>query len=289
MRKASFTFVFFLCITFSLAQARREFEVASIRPVAGQPPNQVAVGVQINGSQMRISYLSLRDYIAMAHNVRLNQIAGPDWLATERFDIAAKLPEGATQSDVPEMLQTLLADRFQMKMHRESKEFPVYALEVAKTGLMVTESAPNADADANDTGAVNIVAGGSDAGVMINLGKGSYFALGRTGFETKRLKMSDFADMLTRFMDRPAIDMTGLKGIYDMTLELSPEDRMGMMIRSAVSAGLLLPPQALALLDTASSDSLSNSLKKLGLTLEPRRAPLDVLVIDQIQKTPTEN
>jgi uncharacterized protein (TIGR03435 family) len=97
------------------------------------------------------------------------------------------------------------------------------------------------------------------------------------------------ADMLTRFLDRPVIDMTNLKGAYDFTLELTPEDRMGMMIRSAVAAGMVLPPQALALLDGASNDSLSNAMKKVGLTLEPRKTPLEVVVIDQMQRTPTEN
>src|SRR5262245_26767273 len=126
----------------AFGQTRKEFEVSSIRPVAEQPPNQVAVGLHIDGSQVRITYLALKDYIAMAYRTRLNQVSGPDWLATQRFDIAAKLPDGASQADVLQMLQSLLADRFQMKMHREMKEFPVYALEVAKTGLKIMESGP---------------------------------------------------------------------------------------------------------------------------------------------------
>jgi uncharacterized protein (TIGR03435 family) len=289
MRMIRPTLLLLLTVAVSFAQTSKQFEVASIRPVAEQPPNQVGVGLTINGSQVRISYLSLKDYIGIAYRMRINQVVGPDWLGSQRFDIAAKLPEGAPQADVPEMLQALLADRFQMKSHRESKEFPVYALEVAKTGLKITESMTEAEAAAADAGAVNIAAGGSGLGATINFGNGSHFTLGVNGFETKRLTMGMFADMLTRFLDRPVIDMTGLKAGYDMTLELSPEDRMAMLIRSAVSAGVVLPPQALTLLDGASGDSLSNSLKKAGLTLESRRAPLDVIVVDQIQKTPTEN
>lgn len=271
----------------AFGQVRPEFEVASIRPVSEQAPNQVAVGLHIDGSQVRITYLALRDYIAMAYRVRLNQIAGPDWLASQRFDIAAKLHDGAAQAEVPEMLQALLADRFQLKMHRESKELPVYALEVAKTGLKLTESAP--DGEPANTGALNIAAGGNGTGATISFGKGSYFSLGVNGFETKKLTMATVADMLTRFLDRPVIDMTDLKGTYDMVLDLTPEDRMAMLIRSAVAAGVVLPPQALALIDNGSSASLVNALKKAGLTLEPRKTPLDVLVIDQIQKMPTEN
>ena len=289
MRMMRTTVVLLLTSAISFAQTPKRFEVASIRPVTEQPPNQVGVGLSIDGSQVRISYLALRDYISIAYRMRLNQIVGPDWLASQRFDIAAKLPEGASQADVPEMLQALLADRFQMKSHREMKEFPVYVLEVTKAGLKLTESVTEAEAAASGTGGVKIAAGGSGAGATINFGNGSYFSLGGNGFETKRLTMATFTDMLTRFLDRPVIDMTALKGGYDMVLDLSPEDRMSMLIRSAVAAGVVLPPQALALLDGASGDSLSNALKKAGLTLESRKAPLEVIVVDQMQKTPTEN
>jgi uncharacterized protein (TIGR03435 family) len=124
---------------------------------------------------------------------------------------------------------------------------------------------------------------------MITFGKDMYFSLGANGFEVKNLTMEMAADMLTRFLDRPVVDMTKLKGTYDFTLDLTPEDRMVMMVRSAVAAGIVLPPQALALLDTGSNASLTDALRKVGLTLDARRAPLDVLVIDEIRKTPTEN
>jgi len=280
-----------LCVlvaTLSFAQTRREFEVASIKPVSGQPVNQVAVDLHIDGSQVRLSYLSLKDYIGVAYRLKLNQIMGPDWMGSERFDIAAKLPEGASQSDVPEMLQALLTERFQIKSHRETKDLPVYALEVGKEGLKIKASDPNGTiADSN--GAVNVAAGGNGTGVAISFGGGSYFNLGPNGFEAKRLPFTTFADMLTRFLDRPVVDMTNLKGAYDLTLDLTPEDRTTMLIRSAVNAGVVLPPQALGLLDTASNASLSDALKKFGLTLEAKKAPLEVLVIDQLQKTPTEN
>ena len=128
-----------LAAVLSFAQTRQQFEVASIRPASEQPQAQVAVGLQIDGSQIRITYFSLKDYIGMAYRARPNQIIGPDWLESQRFDIAAKLPEGAKQADVPEMLQALLGERFQMKMHREMKEFPVYRLDVAKTAVKLTE------------------------------------------------------------------------------------------------------------------------------------------------------
>jgi len=277
-----------LAAVVAFGQTRKEFEVASIKPVGDQVANQVAVGLHIDGSQVRITYLSLKDYIGMAYRTRTNQIVGPDWLATQRFDIAGKLPDGAAQSDVVEMLQSLLADRFQMKMHREMKEFPVYALEVAKTGLKLTESVTEEEVR-NAGGAVNVAAGGDATGATISFGKGAYFSLGLTSLEIKKLTMSTVADMMTRFLDRPVVDLTNLKGGYDLVVDLTPEDRLSMLIRSAVAAGVVLPPQALALIDRGSIDSLTNGLKKVGLSLEARKAPLEVLVIDQMQKSPTEN
>ncbi len=273
----------------AFGQTPKEFEVASIKSVSEQPPNQVAVGLHIDGAQIGITYLSLRDYISLAYNVRLNQIVGPEWLGAQRFDIAAKLPEGSQQADFREMLQALLADRFQMKVHREEKEFPVYALEVAKSGLKISESGPGIDARAANGSGFSVAAGGNANGATISFGNGTYFSLGQNGFETKGLTMAIVADMLTRFLDRPVIDMTNLKVGYDLVLNLTPEDRLSMMVRSAVAAGVVLPPQALALLDNPSHDSLTTALAKVGLALEGRRAPLEVLVVDQIQKTPSEN
>ena len=115
------------------APVRPEFEVASIKPsVAAPAGTQVHVGVQIDGAQVHCTYLSLKDYIRIAYQVKDFQVTGPDWMASERFDIHAKLPAGADASQLREMLQTLLEQRFQIKMHRASKEFPVYGVVVAR-------------------------------------------------------------------------------------------------------------------------------------------------------------
>jgi len=83
--------------------------------------------------------------------------------------------------------------------------------------------------------------------------------------------------------------MTDLKGIYDFVLEFTPEDFRAMQIRAAIAAGVSLPPQALQLAESASGDSLFTSVEKLGLKLDSRKAPMEVLVIDHAEKTPTEN
>jgi uncharacterized protein (TIGR03435 family) len=101
--------------------------------------------------------------------------------------------------------------------------------------------------------------------------------------------MPSFAEGLRRFMDRPVIDQTGLTKAYDFTLTFTPEDYNAMMIRSALSAGVVLPPQALRALDYSSGDSLFSAVEALGLKLDRRKAPLEVVVVDQMEKTPTEN
>jgi uncharacterized protein (TIGR03435 family) len=100
---------------------------------------------------------------------------------------------------------------------------------------------------------------------------------------------SRLAGALSPFMDRPVIDMTNVKGNYDFALELSAEDFRAMGIRSALAAGVAIPPQAIQMAEAASGDSLFNALEKLGLKLESRKAPVEVLVIDHAEKTPSEN
>ena len=101
--------------------------------------------------------------------------------------------------------------------------------------------------------------------------------------------MAIISSALARFADRPVVDMTDLKGNYDFTMESSPEDFRAMMIRAAIARGTVLPPEALKLVEASSGDTLFNAVEKLGLTLEPRKAPIEMLVIDQALKTPTEN
>lgn len=96
-------------------------------------------------------------------------------------------------------------------------------------------------------------------------------------------------EMLTRFVDRAVLDHTGLTGPYDVVLNIAPEDFTPLMVRSAINAGVTLPPQALRVLDGANADPLSGPLRDVGLTLESRKAPLQVVVVDSIARTPTEN
>jgi uncharacterized protein (TIGR03435 family) len=271
---------------------RLEFEVASIRPAGSYADSggKVSIGIHIDGAQIRFHSESLRDYLARAYTTKAQMISGPDWIASETFDIAATLPAGATQAQIPEMLQSLLADRFHVKLHREKKDFPVYALVPGKGSLKLKES-PNSDADRDDPEPnTNVNAAGSEAGVGVNLGHGSSYSIANNRFEAHKLTMTVFASNLERFADRPIVDMTGLTAKYDFAVDLTPEDARALMMRAAVNAGVTLPAEAMRMLAANSSGAgLSDALQQVGLRLDARKTPIDVIVVDDALKTPTAN
>lgn len=276
-------------VAFCQAPPAKEFEVASIRPSAPLS-GRVNLHLQIDGAQVHGTWFSLKDYLTMAYRLKEYQIVGPPWIGSERFDLAAKLPAGAGREQVPEMLQALLADRFKVKLHHETKEFPVYALLVAKGGVKIKESPATAEGDIDPSKLpVNVNVSGGREGTTVSLGRGSYFSMGNNRIQAHKLPMIGFADMLARFVDRPVVDMTDMKGLYDFTVEFSPEDFHAMMIRGAVTAGVTLPPEALRLLEGGPGDSMFGAIERLGLKVERRKAPLPVIVIDDASKTPSEN
>ncbi len=280
----------FLLAAVVSSQSAATFEVASIRPSSEQI-NQASAGMRVAGAQVHLTGMSLKDYVGIAYGVKPQQIAGPDWLGQQRFDLAATIPAGSSVAQVPQMMRALLAERFQMTMHRETREFPVYVLGVAKGGARFQPSpAPVAKPETDEKPpAVNVAASGAGNGVAVDLGGGSTFALGNNRLEVHRMTMASFAETLTRFVDRAVLDQTGMVGVYDVVLNIPPDDYLPLLVRSGVNAGVTLPPQALRLLDGANSDPLSGPLRDVGLTLESRKSPLEVIVVDSMAKTPTEN
>ena len=304
------------------ATAGLSFEVASVKVAAPLNPAELIqsgklphVGMTVEGSRVDIGYMSLAELIPIAYNVKPFQVAGPDWMSSQRFDILARMPEGTTKEQVPEMLQALLAERFQLKIHRENREHNVYGLVVGKGGHKLKESPPDADppATAGDEpkGATNPANG------TVNLGNGTQVRIdarnggatvtsaqngtmkmsmspdGQMRMEFGKVTMAQFADMLTRFVDRPVVDMTELKGNYQAALELALADMLNM----ARAGGIALPalgarggnpaqtPQA----SDPSSNSVFASLQQLGLRLDSRKSPVESIVVDHVEKTPTEN
>ena len=270
---------------------RPAFEVASIRPSVNATRQAVAAAGHTDGAQFRIGGLTIRDYISLGYSVKLNQISGPDWITTDRYDIAATLPDGTGPDQVPAMMQRLLEDRFELKTHREKKDFPVYALRPSSAGLKMTEVPPDPGREPSETKVPQtFTRQGSGRGISVDLGQGSSFNFANNRFEAKKVTMASLASMIERFLDRPVVDFTAVNGLYDVEFDLNPDDYRVMLIRAATAAGLVMSPDSLRAVDASSAPaSLFEGLAKFGLKLETQRAPLDVLVVDSVRKTPTEN
>ncbi len=267
-----------------------EFEVASVK--LGPPldiSKTVVFGRQIDGAQVRFTQTSLRDLVRIAWAVRDYQIEAPSWLASVRFNVSAKLPEACTQKQVPEMLQALLADRFALKVHRSSKDLPVYDLVVRGGGLKIKESArEQPDESRADTPEQVKLAGGGGRGGIVDYGGGSYFALPHYRMEGRKLSINVFAGLLGSLTDRPVIDQTGLSGRYDFDLELTEDDYDAMTTRAGISIGEAPSPKDLQQL-AAVGDPLPRALRSLGLDLKPGKGHVEVLIVDEVRKDPTEN
>jgi uncharacterized protein (TIGR03435 family) len=309
----------------ALAQTAPTFEVASVKPAApidmakmaqsiqsGQMPK---IGAHIDGARAEYTWMALKELIVMAYKVKPYQITGPDWISTSRFDIVAKLPEGTTKADVPKMLQALLEDRFKLAVHRDKKENPVLALVVAKGGSKMQESAdapiaidentplkPGEMTTESADGPVRVTVG-KQGEATVNMGaKGSMRykldpATMTMHLEGTQIQMSGLADMLTQFSQltggggRQVVDMTDLKGYYQLSIDFSLADLMAM----ARAQGMEVPPvpgaggTGVAASDPSGSSSIFAAVQALGLKLEQRRAVTEQLVIDHVEKTPTEN
>lgn len=267
-----------------LAQQPAAFEVASIRPRLDQPERELVTGIRIEPGRIRLEYASLADCIALAYQLTGDRIVGPDWLVSTRFDIAATLPPGALRSQVPEMLQTLLTERFGLRVHRETRELPGYQLTADPTQLKVEAIEP--DADPADQPIMQTLSG-SGAGIFVSLPRGASYTLDPTRFEFRKMTIAMVADALSLFVGRPVVDATGLAGHFNITLEASPNMRI-LTVRYGASMGVPIPPEPLQVANDISGGAVATSLRRVGLVLTPRRLPLEVLVVDSIEKSPIE-
>jgi uncharacterized protein (TIGR03435 family) len=121
-------------VSASFAQQPLLFEVASIKPSDPQPMGQIMIGMKSDAGMVRYTNISLKDCIRTAYRVKDFQVQGPDWIDSARFDITAKLPAGASEDQVPEMLRALLAERFKLTIRHDVKEQSIYALTPGKGG-----------------------------------------------------------------------------------------------------------------------------------------------------------
>ena len=291
------------------------FEVASVKQAAPQTDGRIMV--RMGGDPGRVDYanVALKAVLARAYNVKQHQITGPSWL-DDRYDITAKVPEGVPADQVPLMLQALLAERFKMTIHKETKDQPVYALVVGKSGPKLAKSEPpkpGEDAPGPRTFSSGSAGGppppapppgGGRSGGMITSRDGAAFQAprgammmtmggpgGNARMQANGITLARFSDMLSNMLDRPVIDMTELTGNYDIALDVSMEDMVGMR-RMAAAHG----PGPMGgggdsgpVPDASPSASIFTAIQNLGLKLDPRKAPMEFVVVDRGDKVPTEN
>lgn len=198
-----------------LGQGQPQFEVASIKPAGPLTPD-VALGLRADGAQVHISWASIKDLIYIGYHIRRYQISGPDWLGGDKFDVAAKIPEGISQGTIAEMMQNLLKDRFGLKTHWDKKELSVYTLELAKPVPDMKEATPPEKEVFFPMGNIRGMSS------TIDWGSGSRFSFSDNVLDAKKLNMEQFTEWLGNFMDKPVVNNTGLKGYYDFSLKLSP-------------------------------------------------------------------
>lgn len=263
------------------AQVRPQFEVAAIKPAPVELSGDFVLGLNARGSQVHIAWASLVDLVNMAYRVKRYQISGPSWLGADHFTVDAKIPDGFTARHVPEMLQSLLDVRFGMKSHWEKKEVPVYTMGLSRPEPNLKEVTAPGDQLSFPIGNIN---GGRS---VIDFGSGSTFAFGDNMLDAKKLNLDQFTEWFSNFLDRPVLNTTNLKGYYDFQLKLTARDFQTMWMWAVINGGANVPP--LVNVDALSLESLPNALKNLGLKLERGKGFIDVLVIDSVQRTPTEN
>jgi len=272
----------FLSVALGQETGRIAFEVASIKPAKPMPMGQVQIGMNVDGSILQYSKVSLKECIRAAYRVKDFQVEGPDWLGSARFDIVAKLPEGSSKSRVPEMLQALLVERFKLALHRDLREHAVYAMVAAKGGakLKAAEIVPAGDPAPSP----NAGRGETPRGTMETTTDASGMH-----FKASAIPLAALADLVSHFCERPVVDQTGIGGQYDFDLAISPETLRDLPAGGAIPMrhGGGEPPQIDARAEPAAS--IFEALQRYGLKLEPRKAPMEVLTVDRIEKEPTAN
>jgi len=288
---------------FGQAPESLTFEVASVRPSSVPGANErVFYGPARGGpgtsdpGQITWKNAALSNILLSAYDVQIFQFTAPDWLSTSRYDIVAKIPPGTTKQQVKIMWQNLLKERFGLVIHHESKEFRVENLVVAKGGAKLKKTdlppdaepfAPGGEAPKRDKNGFPDLNG---TGLVIMLMMNPSGPSARV--VAKGLTLAEFASRLGQQLRHPVFDKTGLADRYDFTLEYTP-DLSGMQLPKLPPPPDGSPaPSPQTPVDGASEpgSNINSALEKqLGLKLTEAKASLDVIVVDHVEKVPTEN
>ena len=263
------------------------YEVASIKPNKSGN-NMVRLMLPPNG--LTGTNVTLQMLIKAAYGVEDNQISGvPSWLNSERYDIDAKmdssvadelrkLSEDQRKLERQRMLQALLADRLKLTVHRETKELPIYALVIAKNGPKLQEAKPG-DTYANGIKGPD---GRSVPGMMrMTMGAG-----GKSELTVQGQPLASLARLLSGQLHRTVLDQTGLKGIYDYTLQWTPDQGPAPMFKG--TEGGQPGPDGAPPPESSGPSIFTAIQEQLGLKLESQKGPVEIIVIDHVEK-PSEN
>ena len=231
-----------LCLlTIAVGLRGQAFEVASIKPYTGESGMS---SIRASTGRIRMENVSLRKITLWAYEIpddREYALAGPDWMGSARFNIEATFAASTSPADVRTMTQHLLAERFKLAVHRETRDMPIYALVVDKNGAKIQS---------------------------VDSGQGRTSG-GPGKLEANGIPMQKLADLLARITGHQVLEATGLQGVFTFTLQWTPD--------AAVDAGDAGPSIQAALRE------------QLGLRLEARKAPVEVLAVDRVEKIPVEN
>jgi uncharacterized protein (TIGR03435 family) len=287
----------FACAAFGQAAENLTFEVASVKPAAPPPEGRIFVGGRggpgtQDPGQITWTNATLKILLTIAYDVKNYQVNGPAWLDTERYDIIAKVPAGATKEQVGVMWQNLLKERFGAVVHHESKEFQVSELVVAKGGPKFKETTldPDTPQATPPSGPPKL----DKNGFLDVQGRGMIMMMraGPAGPSAqivgKAQTFPELATLLGNQLNKPVVDKTSLTGKYDIQVEYTPDP-----------SGMPIPPPGAGLeagrarsADNASEpgSNLASAIEQqLGLRLASNKAKLDVVVVDKAEKVPTEN
>ncbi len=247
------------------------FEVASVKPSRLTPGGPNVVATRSNPGGINYTNVTLKIAIQQAYQVRDYQVIGPSWIESESYtyNIVAKAPAGAPKEQFPAMLRTLLAERFKMVCHRETREQAAYALVAAKNPPKLRKSEAAAEGRRGPAGGVAVMP--TPAGMHI---------------AANRVTMASLAQMLSSIIGRPVADSTQLEGSYDIVLDFSMEGLAGMRSMAALAG---TPREHAPAPDSTPAPSIFTAIQQLGLKLETRRVPVEFIVVDSAGKVPTEN
>ena len=282
-----------------VAQTAKEpaFEVASVRLT--QPGTRGAS--RVTDTRVDLVNYPLRALLLMAFRVTEYQLVAPDWVDGVRVDINATLPPGTSRSQVPEMVQDLLRRRFGAVTRVEQRPLQAYELLVGPNGTSLREVPPLDEIDADpptnafSTPPTSETVDGPVRSFAVPLGMTTVTATTRytriftaqrtTILDAKRMTMNELARALQSTMDAPVVNRTGLAGGYEFKIELPSE---AAAVRRLLSIGISTTVQGTPLTEPTGVSAI-DALKQIGLQLEPRRTPIDVIVVDKLERLPTEN